>query len=100
MLADAAIANAPILADMKRVVCSIGHSLSASKDPELTSGLILLMATISRRSALVLSPADFAYLKEEIFMHCGVIIDLCTTSDAPEIVLKGISIFHYDFNIC
>ncbi|KAJ6584939.1 ribosome 60S biogenesis N-terminal-domain-containing protein [Mycena capillaripes] len=90
ILADAALANAPTLADMKRVVCTNAHSLSASSDPELTSGLLLLMAAICKRSTLHLSSADLADLKEEIFMRCAVIFNLCTATDAPQVVLKGL----------
>jgi hypothetical protein len=89
ILANAAVANAPTLADMKRVVVLVNHSLSASKTDELTNGLVLLITAIFRQSALLLSPADFADLKEELFLRSAVLADLCTTTDVPEVVSQG-----------
>ncbi|KAJ7175823.1 ribosome 60S biogenesis N-terminal-domain-containing protein [Mycena filopes] len=87
ILAELSIAAAPTLAEMKRVVHRIGHSLSASNDPDLTSGLVTLMATICRRSTLALSAEDLPGLKEEIFVRSPVIVGLCTSTDLPEVVL-------------
>ncbi|KAJ7044085.1 ribosome 60S biogenesis N-terminal-domain-containing protein [Mycena alexandri] len=92
ILVDAALANVPTLADIRRVVCRIGHSLSASKTPELTSGLVVLMATIGKRSTLFLSSTDLAGLKEEVFMRCPVIVGLCMTTDPPEVVLTALGL--------
>jgi hypothetical protein len=92
ILTDAAFTNAPTLVEMKRVVCLINHSLSASRDiPELTSGLVLLIASVCKRSALLLLAVDYAALKEYIFVHCSLIVDLCTTTDATDVVFQGIS---------
>ncbi|KAJ6512246.1 ribosome 60S biogenesis N-terminal-domain-containing protein [Mycena vitilis] len=93
ILADAAFSEAPTLTELKTVFCFIAHSLSVSKKPELTSGLILLMASICKRSALLLKPADFASLKEEIFTRCVVIGNLCTTTDVSDIILQGLRLF-------
>ncbi|KAJ6613338.1 ribosome 60S biogenesis N-terminal-domain-containing protein [Mycena sp. CBHHK59/15] len=86
ILANAAFTNVPTLADLKRMVCLINHSLSASRDvPKLMSGLLLLLAAISRRSSLNLSSADFTDLKEQIFLHSGVMVGLCTSSSLAEV---------------
>ncbi|KAF7365247.1 hypothetical protein MVEN_00396500 [Mycena venus] len=90
ILADVAAANAPTLASLKRVISLLSHSLSASKSHELTCGLILLLASICKRSVLLLSSADFVALKEEIFMRHAIFVNLCTTTDVPEVVLKGL----------
>ncbi|KAJ6508841.1 ribosome 60S biogenesis N-terminal-domain-containing protein [Mycena sanguinolenta] len=90
ILADAAVANAPTLADMKRTMSLIEHSLSASSDHDLTSGLILLMTSIFKRAVLILSSAEFSELKEEVFMRYAVVVDLCTSTDVPESVLEGL----------
>ncbi|KAJ7759032.1 ribosome 60S biogenesis N-terminal-domain-containing protein [Mycena olivaceomarginata] len=66
ILANAAVANAPTLADMKRVVFLVNHSLSASKTDELTNGT------------------------QELFLRSAVLADLCTTTDVPEVVSQGL----------
>ncbi|KAF7346277.1 hypothetical protein MSAN_01854900 [Mycena sanguinolenta] len=77
ILADAAVANAPTLADVKRTISLIEHSLSASSDHDLTSGLILLMTSIFKRAVLILSSAEFLELKEEAFMRYTTFFNLC-----------------------
>ncbi|KAJ7675860.1 ribosome 60S biogenesis N-terminal-domain-containing protein [Mycena polygramma] len=93
ILADASFSEAPTLTELKRVICSIAHSLSVSENPELTSGLVLLMASICKRAALLLTSADFEDLKEDIFTRCVVIGNLCTTTDVSDIVLQGLRLF-------
>ncbi|KAJ7250903.1 ribosome 60S biogenesis N-terminal-domain-containing protein [Mycena haematopus] len=90
ILADTVVANAPTLADMKRAMSLINHSLSASGTPALTSGLILLMTSIFKRAVLILTSAEFSDLKEEIFMRYTILRDLCTATDVPEVVLEGL----------
>ncbi|KAF8208911.1 ribosome 60S biogenesis N-terminal-domain-containing protein [Mycena galopus ATCC 62051] len=92
ILADAAVANTPTLADIKRAMSLINHSLSASRDHKLTSGLVLLMTSIFKRSALLLSSAEFTDLKEEVFMRYAVLVALCTATDVPEVVLEGLNL--------
>ncbi|KAJ6559224.1 ribosome 60S biogenesis N-terminal-domain-containing protein [Mycena vulgaris] len=91
ILTEAALTNDPALPQLKRVVCLINHSLPASRDiPELTSGLILLLASICQRSALLLSSADYVYLKEYLFIRCAFMVDLCTTADTTDVVFQGL----------
>ncbi|KAJ7505347.1 ribosome 60S biogenesis N-terminal-domain-containing protein [Mycena galericulata] len=89
ILVDTAFTGAPTLTDVKRAISLINHRLSVSMDvPESTSGLLFLMASICRRSALILSPADSVDLKEHIFMRTAVISNLCTT-EVPEVVCQA-----------
>ncbi|KAJ7863151.1 ribosome 60S biogenesis N-terminal-domain-containing protein [Mycena olivaceomarginata] len=81
ILANAAVANAPTLADMKRVVFLVNH---------IDQRLVLLITAIFKQSALLLSLADFADLKEELFLRSAVLADLCTTTDVPEVVSQGL----------
>ncbi|KAJ7780624.1 ribosome 60S biogenesis N-terminal-domain-containing protein [Mycena maculata] len=90
ILTDVAFTDVPTLTDTKRVISLIGHSLAASMDtPALTSGLLFLVASIFRRTTLLLSSSDSLDLKEHIFVRCAVMSALCTR-DVPDVVREGL----------
>ncbi|KAJ7459833.1 ribosome 60S biogenesis N-terminal-domain-containing protein [Mycena latifolia] len=91
ILTEAALTNVPTLPRMKRVVCLINHSLSASTSiPELTRGLILLLASICRRAAPRLSSADYTDLKQHIFTRSAFMVDLCKSADLTDAIIEGL----------
>ncbi|KAJ7670238.1 ribosome 60S biogenesis N-terminal-domain-containing protein [Mycena rosella] len=91
ILTDAAFTIAPTLPHLQRVACLITHSLSASMDiPELTRGLVLLLASICKRSASLLSSDDYADLKAHVFRRSAFMVGLCTTTDLSDVVFQGL----------
>ncbi|KAJ7109702.1 ribosome 60S biogenesis N-terminal-domain-containing protein [Mycena crocata] len=92
ILTEAAFTTVTTPADIKGVLCLITHGLSSSREiPELTSGLILLVASIWRRSALLFSSADLVDLKEHLFLRSTAVFSLCTTETTTDAVLIGLN---------
>ncbi|KAF7314245.1 hypothetical protein MKEN_00897000 [Mycena kentingensis (nom. inval.)] len=79
------------IAALKQAVCLIGHSLEASEDDELTSGLLCLLTALCRKAMSALSVEEVSEFKEALFVRSLPLVRLCTSTGVSEPVVEAIA---------
>ncbi|RDB20241.1 Uncharacterized protein C14G10.02 [Hypsizygus marmoreus] len=91
ILAGMAVGPVFTIVELKRAVCLITHRFFvAIGNDDLTNGLFLLLSSIIKRSADILSPPDFMMLKEVVFVRSGVIRRSLISESLSDTVMEGL----------
>lgn len=89
ILVEAAFCGVSTLVGIKRVVTLITHRLATVEGQDiLTRGNLFLLASVVQRASSALSSADFAELKQAIFVRSEV-VKLSLVSESNSIPIRA-----------
>jgi nucleolar pre-ribosomal-associated protein 1 len=90
VLVDSLFMHSRALTDIQRAICLIAHSLASVRDQHYVQrGLLLLSASIVQTGRTTLSAADFASLKDYIFVQTKGIKQMLFSQSLDHPVREG-----------